>query len=40
MATDRSTITFIVDQLSTDGDVSAKPMFGEHGLYRNARCPG
>ena len=40
MATDKSTVTFIVDQLSKDGDVSAKPMFGEHGLYRDGKMFG
>jgi len=33
MATDRSTVSFIVHQLSGAGDVLAKPMFGEFGLY-------
>ena len=40
MATDRSTVTFIIEQLSKDGDVSAKPMFGEHGLYRDGKMFG
>ena len=40
MATDRDTVTFIVDQSSTDGGVSAKPMFGEHGLYRDGKMFG
>ena len=40
MATDRSTVTFIVDQLSKDGDVSAKPMFREYGLYRDGKMVG
>ena len=33
MAPDRSAVSFIVDQLSAAGHVTAKPMFGEHGLY-------
>ncbi|WBH15507.1 TfoX/Sxy family protein [Sphingomonas radiodurans] len=33
MATDRGTVSFIVDQLSGADDVSAKPMFGEYGVY-------
>lgn len=33
MATDRSTVSFLMDQLSAAGDVSAKPMFGEYGVY-------
>ena len=40
MATDKHTVAFIVDQLSKDGDVSAKPMFGEHGLYRDGKMFG
>ena len=40
MATDRSTVTFIIEQLFKDGDVSAKPMFGEHGLYRDGKMFG
>ena len=40
MATDRSTVTFIIEQLSKDGNVSAKPMFGEHGLYRHGKMFG
>ena len=33
MASDRNTVAFIVDQLAGAGDVSAKPMFGEYGVY-------
>ena len=33
MATDRGIVSFIVDQLSGAGTVSAKPMFGEYGIY-------
>lgn len=33
MATDKGTVSFIVDQLSGAGEVTAKPMFGEYGLY-------
>lgn len=33
MATDRNTVSFIIDQLAAAGDVSAKPMFGEYGVY-------
>jgi TfoX/Sxy family transcriptional regulator of competence genes len=40
MATDKKTVAFIVDQLSPAGDVSAKPMFGEHGLYCNGTMFG
>lgn len=40
MATDEHTVAFIVDQLSTAGDVSAKPMFGEYGLYCDGKMFG
>ncbi len=33
MATDPKTVSFLVDQMSGAGDVSAKPMFGEYGIY-------
>ena len=33
MASDSKTVTFIVDQTSGAGDVRAKPMFGEYGIY-------
>lgn len=37
MATDRGTVSFIVDQLSGANDVSAKPMFGEYGIYSEGK---
>ena len=40
MATDKHTVAFIVDQLSTAGDVLARPMFGEHGLYCEGKMLG
>lgn len=40
MATDKSTVAFIVDQLSVAGDVSAKPMFGEYGIYCDGKMFG
>ena len=40
MATGKKTVTFIVDQLSRGVDVSAKPMFGEYGLYRDGKMFG
>ncbi len=40
MTSDRSTVAFIVDQLSAIGDVSAKPMFGEYGLYCDGKMFG
>ena len=33
MATDPDLVVFLVDQMSAAGAVSAKPMFGEYGLY-------
>lgn len=35
MATDKSTIDYIVDQISKAGSIRAKKMFGEYGLYCN-----
>ena len=40
MASDKNTVAFIVDQLSLAGDVSAKPMFGEYGLYCDGKMFG
>ncbi|KQN28340.1 MULTISPECIES: TfoX/Sxy family protein [unclassified Sphingomonas] len=37
MASDRKTVAFIVEQLAAAGDVSAKPMFGEFGVYCDGR---
>ena len=33
MANDPTTLAFILEQMAGAGDVSARPMFGEHGLY-------
>ena len=33
MATDRKTVDYLVEQLADAGSVSARPMFGEYGLY-------
>lgn len=33
MASQQSTVDFIVDQMADAGDVSAKKMFGEYGVY-------
>lgn len=33
MATERKTVDYLVDQMSRAGDVSARPMFGEYGVY-------
>ena len=37
MATRQSTIDHLLDQLAGAGDVSAKKMFGEYGLYCDGR---
>lgn len=33
MATDRKTVDYIVEQMAAAGAVTARPMFGEYGLY-------
>lgn len=33
MATDRKTVDYLVDQMSKGGAASARPMFGEYGVY-------
>lgn len=33
MATNRKTVDYIIDQVANAGAVSAKPMFGEYGVY-------
>ena len=37
MSTDPKTIAFIVDHAASAGDVHARPMFGEYGLYCQGR---
>lgn len=37
MATDPKTVAYIVDQVAAAGDVAAKPMFGEYGVYCQGR---
>jgi len=37
MATAQSTVDFILDQLAAVGDVSARKMFGEYGVYSAGR---
>lgn len=37
MATDRKTVDYLVDQMSKAGPVSAKPMFGEYGVYLDGK---
>lgn len=40
MATDRKTVDHIVDQIAGAGAVSARPMFGEYGLYCDGKMIG
>ena len=37
MATDPNTVSFLVDQMSHAGDVSARHMFGDRGIYCDGR---
>lgn len=37
MSSDPKTVAYIVDQVSAAGDVVAKPMFGEYGIYCQGR---
>ncbi len=37
MATAQGTVDFILDQLASVGDVSARKMFGEYGVYSGGR---
>lgn len=37
MASQQSTVDFIVDQMAGAGAVSAKKMFGEYGLYNDGK---
>ena len=37
MASEKAFITYITDQLQGSGEVLAKPMFGEYGLYLDGK---
>jgi TfoX/Sxy family transcriptional regulator of competence genes len=37
MASDKDFVDFIVDQMAQAGHITAKKMFGEYGLYCNAK---
>jgi len=37
MSTDSKTVAFIIDQVASAGAMSARPMFGEYGLYCDGR---
>ena len=40
MASDKSFVQFVVDQLDPDLDVSVRMMFGEYGLYNEGKLFG
>jgi TfoX/Sxy family transcriptional regulator of competence genes len=40
MSTGPATIRFLLDQLSGAGNVTARPMFGEYGLYCDGKVVG
>lgn len=40
MATQQRTIDYLVEQATSAGTVSAKPMFGEYGLYVDGKMIG
>ncbi len=33
MSTDKSFVDFVLDQIENDGEITAKKMFGEYGLF-------
>lgn len=37
MSTDPRTVQFMLDQMAGAGDMSAKAMFGEYGVYRDGK---
>jgi len=37
MASDPSIVAFIVEQIAAAGEVAARPMFGEYGVYCDGR---
>lgn len=40
MATDKSFVEFVVDQIENAGEISARKMFGEYGIYADAKIFG
>jgi len=40
MATQRRTVDYLLEQASGGGEVSAKPMFGDYGVYVDGRTVG
>jgi len=37
MATDKSFVDFVLDQIENAGEITAKKMFGEYGVYSNGK---
>ena len=40
MATDQSFVDFLVDQIENAGEISARKMFGEYGIYADGKILG
>ena len=40
MATDQSFVDFVVGQIQSAGEITAKKMFGEYGIYSNGKIFG
>ena len=40
MASDQNFVDFIVDQIENAGDITAKKMFGEYGIFSNKKIFG
>jgi len=40
MATHKEIVDFVVDQIENSGDITAKSMFGEYGIFSNGKIFG
>lgn len=40
MATEKSFVQFIIDQINVEGEITAKSMFGEYGIFCDSRIFG
>ena len=40
MASDQKFVDFVIDQISNAGDITAKKMFGEYGIYADGKLFG
>ncbi|NJM54328.1 MAG: TfoX/Sxy family protein [Blastocatellia bacterium] len=40
MATDKKYVDFVLDQITNAGEIEAKKMFGEYGIYSNGKLFG